>query len=723
MKNTIKYLVLNCCKKGFYFRNSVAISLFLFSFIATSRAQMNGAESIATGSNQEPCGFDQIHKNKLIDPVYKQIWEEHNAMMMREIVNPHVKTVAQIPVVVHVLHKGEAIGVGSNISDAQILSAINNLNAVWANTVGTMSSVDMGVQFQLALRDPNCNATTGINRVNASGVANYSADGLQVNGTGLGANETTLKDLSKWPTDKYMNFWIVSEIGGNNGQYGVQGYCNLPVGIDAYNGAVMMAGTFGYDLTGTLGYYFGPLGGGNSTVVHEVGHFFDLYHTFEGGGDGVCPSTETNCLTQNDFVCDTPPHMSYLTSNPTLYAGCPSGHANECAPGNMDQIFHNIMNYTTCPNHFTAGQKARVTACLATSRASLTTSSGLIASSGVYIEPIAAGCAAITTGIGLTNSYAGIIEVIFSDLSSGSAPTNIDNATNGYMDFTNSCLHVAHIEVGATYPLKVTTWYNTQKVKAWIDYNNNGVFTDTGEELTPAGGLTSTSGAQVTQNVVIPFSVVLNTSLRMRVISDRNSVSGPCHTSTYGQAEDYPVIITSNSAYVVIASSDADNSICSGTSVTFTATTINGGAAPAYQWKVNGVNAGTNSSIFTTTTLTTGQSVNCIMTSNLAGVSASPATSNTIVTIVDACVGIVEIDEAKYLIYPNPVNDVLTISSEKEPIKFIKLYDNSGRLILFKEMTGCQKEVMLSLTNYEQGIYFIQIGSESKIVNSKINKL
>lgn len=89
-------------------------------------------------------------------------------------------------------------------------------------------------------------------------------------------------------------------------------------------------------------------------------------------------------------------------------------------------------------------------------------------------------------------------------------------------------------------------------------------------------------------------------------------------------------------ASVSIASSDADNTICAGTSVTFTATPTNGGTAPSYQWQVNGVNVGTNSPTYVTSTLTTGQSVTCIMTSNLPGVLGSPATSNAIVTTVNA---------------------------------------------------------------------------------------
>lgn len=82
-------------------------------------------------------------------------------------------------------------------------------------------------------------------------------------------------------------------------------------------------------------------------------------------------------------------------------------------------------------------------------------------------------------------------------------------------------------------------------------------------------------------------------------------------------------------ASVAITSNDADNTICEGTSVTFTAAPTNGGTAPTYQWKVGSTVVGT-AATYTTSTLTNGQVVTCIMTSNLSGASGSPATSNSI---------------------------------------------------------------------------------------------
>jgi PKD repeat protein len=111
-------------------------------------------------------------------------------------------------------------------------------------------------------------------------------------------------------------------------------------------------------------------------------------------------------------------------------------------------------------------------------------------------------------------------------------------------------------------------------------------------------------------------------------------------TNRYGNnlyLDDININNTAGSvASVTISSNDADNIICAGTSVTFTATPTNGGSAPTYQWQVNGSNVGTNSPTYTTTALTNGQIVTCIMTSNLSGVTGSPATSNAITMTVNA---------------------------------------------------------------------------------------
>jgi hypothetical protein len=70
--------------------------------------------------------------------------------------------------------------------------------------------------------------------------------------------------------------------------------------------------------------------------------------------------------------------------------------------------------------------------------------------------------------------------------------------------------------------------------------------------------------------------------------------------------------------------------ICPGTSVTFTATPTNGGSTPSYQWKINGINTGTNSNTFTTTSLVNADKVTVVLTSNATCASPLTALSNEI---------------------------------------------------------------------------------------------
>ncbi|MFH0865002.1 MAG: T9SS type A sorting domain-containing protein, partial [Bacteroidota bacterium] len=87
-------------------------------------------------------------------------------------------------------------------------------------------------------------------------------------------------------------------------------------------------------------------------------------------------------------------------------------------------------------------------------------------------------------------------------------------------------------------------------------------------------------------------------------------------------------------ASVSIAASPS-GAICTGTSVTFTATPANGGT-PTYQWQLNGSSiSGATNSLYTSSTLANGDAVTCIMISSIACATGSPATSNTVVADVN----------------------------------------------------------------------------------------
>lgn len=108
-------------------------------------------------------------------------------------------------------------------------------------------------------------------------------------------------------------------------------------------------------------------------------------------------------------------------------------------------------------------------------------------------------------------------------------------------------------------------------------------------------------------------------------------------TGTCGNSESLTGTIVVNQNLdpsVSITSSDSDNTFCEGTEVTFTATPVNGGGNPSYQWLIDGASTGSTSSTFTTTTLTDNQIVSVIMTSDATCLTQTTATSNGITNTV-----------------------------------------------------------------------------------------
>ncbi|MCX6245852.1 MAG: PKD domain-containing protein [Bacteroidetes bacterium] len=93
-------------------------------------------------------------------------------------------------------------------------------------------------------------------------------------------------------------------------------------------------------------------------------------------------------------------------------------------------------------------------------------------------------------------------------------------------------------------------------------------------------------------------------------------------------------MIQNNTVPVSVSIAASSNPVCAGTSVTFTATPINGGAAPVYQWKRNGSNVGTNSTTYTYIPIN-GDVITCTLTSNAACASGNPATSNSVTMTVN----------------------------------------------------------------------------------------
>ena len=93
----------------------------------------------------------------------------------------------------------------------------------------------------------------------------------------------------------------------------------------------------------------------------------------------------------------------------------------------------------------------------------------------------------------------------------------------------------------------------------------------------------------------------------------------------------YSNIYISSSVTPSVSISASSINICAGTSVTFTATPTNGGSSPYYSWYINGSFAsGGSGNTYSTSSLTNGQQVSCVMSSNASCVTSSSATSNSI---------------------------------------------------------------------------------------------
>ena len=100
---------------------------------------------------------------------------------------------------------------------------------------------------------------------------------------------------------------------------------------------------------------------------------------------------------------------------------------------------------------------------------------------------------------------------------------------------------------------------------------------------------------------------------------------------TNNPATSTTVVLTENSNFPASVNvTTTANPFCPGTSVTYTAWPTNGGTLPSYQWKVNGVSAASNLPTYTYLPLP-GDSIRCIMTSNLYCVTASPTSSSKII--------------------------------------------------------------------------------------------
>jgi hypothetical protein len=264
------------------------------------------------------------------------------------------RSLLTIPVVVHVVHAGEAIGTGGNISDAQVLSQIDVLNLDYKNlNTDSMQSThpfyplvgNAGIQFCMASVDTAGNPTTGIDRIDGNarfGMTTWPSATVI---------DATLKPATIWAPTRYLNLWVTTfSAGGEDSS--TLGYATFPENHGTNtDGVVIKSNAFG-----TTGSVSGANAGGR-TGTHEVGHYLNLRHVW---GDQNCG---------DDSVADTPPQVTKNYGCPTF----PHNANNACGAGLNGEMYMNYMDYVDdpCMIMFSKGQAGRIQAALSGPRQSL----------------------------------------------------------------------------------------------------------------------------------------------------------------------------------------------------------------------------------------------------------------------------------------------------------------------------------------------------------------
>lgn len=323
------------------------------------------------------------------------------------------RSVITIPVVFHILYNTST----QNISDAQVQAQINQLNLDYArlnadaaNTPSAFASLgaNTNVQFCLAQRDPNGNATTGIIHKSTTNTSFTTDDKAKHSSTG---------GDDAWPASSYLNLWSCN-LGG-----GLLGYAQFPGGAASTDGVVILYSSVGsVAKPGTAApYNYGR------TATHEVGHWLNLYHIW-GDDNGACSGS--------DNVGDTPNQGSENYGCPTF------PHTDACASTSPGVMFMNYMDYTDdgCMNIFTQGQSARMAALFVTggARVGILSSLGCVAptttcsvASGLTTTAITSATATFSwTAVSGATSYKVQYRVVGTlTWSSATASTNSYNAT------------------------------------------------------------------------------------------------------------------------------------------------------------------------------------------------------------------------------------------------------------------------------------------------------
>ena len=429
--------------------------------------------------SQEPtrCGTDDILEQQLLDPIFERSFNTVMDVLSSQSQRASSNETLTIPVVVHVFHDGDDYGTGSNIDDEIVYDAIDNLNAAFAGEPWHTSQysggfthpyTDSNIEFCLASIDPNGNPTNGITRQNPDTIANYTEDGMSTTSLLDANSEQNLKALCYWPIQDYCNIYVVHKL---NGGLTPLGFAYLPPVSGNYDGIVCATPVFGYEPPISLNNY-----SKNGTLVHEMGHYLGLLHTFQFTQS--C-GPETSCTAQGDKLCDTPPTTG---SAGCSYWDCP------------ETMVENFMDYSNdnCTDRFSPDGVNRMRNKLITYRPGLISEDNLACGipSGLDVKVLNVvvpdvGCNTIMSGVNyeLRNLASDTLtEVVLDYYVNDQTTTILWTGSLGFGDseiITMPDFNVGFGPVTITIEATITNDLNTENNITNLEYvNYEGVYVD-----------------------------------------------------------------------------------------------------------------------------------------------------------------------------------------------------------------------------------------------------
>ena len=233
--------------------------------------------------------------------------------------------VITIPVVFHILYHTPDQNIERTGLERLIAALNRDFNKRNADTSNIPSvfrpyATSMGFEFKIATMDPQGVGTSGVVR-KYTPISYWMSDDKMKFSASYGDDA--------WDSKSYLNIWICN-------MKDVLGYSTLP-GMDPKKDGIVLGLEDLFAHHGTT-----PVVNDLRTIVHEAGHWLNLYHIW---GEGYCG---------DDKVDDTPKQGSYTP-------GCPNGTRVTCSNGPIGDMYMNFMDFTddVCMNMFTNGQRKR----------------------------------------------------------------------------------------------------------------------------------------------------------------------------------------------------------------------------------------------------------------------------------------------------------------------------------------------------------------------------